>query len=150
MAVVEAGSCHSSGPQAWEPPYAAGAALKKKRKKEQACLHRLLGLNFLSLAIRMSFYFQRPGGPLSHERFIFCFQRDREEGQRVPLALAVSEVPLVQNHQCAIMVYLGQPTPNPSTCPPAFLSLIFHKGPQMSLPTQLLTLSGRGFSETHT
>ena len=33
VAVVEAGSCSPIPPQAWELPYAAGAALKKKKKK---------------------------------------------------------------------------------------------------------------------
>ena len=38
--------------------------------------------------ISVSFHLQTSGGYLSQERFISCFQRDREEGQGVPLALA--------------------------------------------------------------
>ena len=35
VAVVEAGSCSLIGPLAWEPPYAAGVALKWKEKKKK-------------------------------------------------------------------------------------------------------------------
>ena len=35
MAVVQAGSCSSVQPLAWELPYAAVAALKKKQKQKQ-------------------------------------------------------------------------------------------------------------------
>ena len=43
----------------------------------------------------------------SHERFISCFQGDREEGQSVPLALPMLSVNLIQNNQHPIKAYLG-------------------------------------------
>ena len=35
VAVVQAGSCSSIQPLAWEPPYAVGTALKSKKRKEK-------------------------------------------------------------------------------------------------------------------
>jgi len=42
----------------------------------------------LTLLIRVSLYLQVQRGYLSHRKFIFYFQGDREEGQGIPLALA--------------------------------------------------------------
>ena len=41
----------------------------------------------LTLLINVSLYLQVQGGYLSHGKFIFYFQGDREEGQGIPLAL---------------------------------------------------------------
>ena len=35
VAVAVAGSCNSDSTLAWEPPYAPGAAIRRKRKKEK-------------------------------------------------------------------------------------------------------------------
>ena len=41
VAVAVAGSCSSDRPPAWEPLYAAGAALKRKKKKENEKKHQV-------------------------------------------------------------------------------------------------------------
>ena len=51
-------------------------------------------------------------GYLSHERFISCFQGDRE-GQRVLLAPAVFQVTLIQNNQYSTLAYFELACPEP-------------------------------------
>lgn len=55
----------------------------------------------------MSFYLQMEGVYLSLERLVSCFLGDRQEGQSVPLALAIFKVTLIQNDQYATMIHFG-------------------------------------------
>ena len=47
--------------------------------------------NSLPSVLRVSFYAQRQGVQLSHERLILCFQGDGKDGQSSPLALAIAK-----------------------------------------------------------
>ena len=64
-------------------------------------------LNSVSQALRMSVYLLVQGGDLSHVKFVFCSQGDREEGQSILFTLAVSSVSLIQNNQYATLAFLG-------------------------------------------
>lgn len=48
MAVALAGSKAPMRPPAWEPPYDAGAALERAKKKKKENVYMLETLNFLS------------------------------------------------------------------------------------------------------
>lgn len=64
--------------------------------------------------IRMFFYLQVEKAHLAQGRFVSCFQGDREEGQSVPLTLAISQVTLIQNNPSAIEAHLGVACPGPN------------------------------------
>ena len=57
-----------------------------------------LALNSLSLAVRVSFYFQMQGAHLSHGRDFFPAFRETEGDSECPPTLAVSYVTLIQNN----------------------------------------------------
>lgn len=78
------------------------------KKLSRVYLHRLLSSEFYTSDNKDSLYLLVQGGYLSlGGRFISCFQGDREKGQSVLLALAVSQVILIQNNQYASDIFWG-------------------------------------------
>ena len=65
-------------------------------------------LNSLSLVERMS-YLWIQGMYLSHERFIYCFERERKEGEC--LSCTDHCLTLIQNNQYATEAHFGYPGP---------------------------------------